>query len=159
MAVKNPNRVPRKAAAVASWRTRPRELLLAPVATPATPATPVAQDAPALGSAAWWSAEVARLQAACAQCAPASTSYSTLSAGIRDAVRQYSAALAAEPKPAPTHPADEAPEAYRARLEAAAAGMTSEELEPFAAELLRRHAHRLTCDPQTGRLTLAPMGA
>jgi hypothetical protein len=82
-----------------------------------------------------------------------------VSAGIREAVRQHTAALAAEPKPAQQHPADEAPAAFRARLDAAAAAMTDQELEPFAAELLRRHAHTLTCDPRTGRLSLAPLGA
>jgi len=131
---------------------------VAPVATPATPATPSAAPEHPIGSAAYWAAEHAQLTEARARCTPTMTAYTTLSVSIREAARSYQAALAAEPKPPEQDPADEDPASYRARLEVAAQAMTSQELEVFAAELLRRHGHGLTCDPRTGRLSLAPLG-
>jgi hypothetical protein len=112
-----------------------------------------------MGSAAWWAAEVARLEVARDACKPGTSPYALMCGGIREAVRRYQEALAAEPKALERHPADMPRAEYLRMLETEAASMTPEELEPFVAAWLRRQGYTLRVHPRTAELSLEELPA
>lgn len=106
------------------------------------------------GTVEWYDQELRRVAEARDACAPQSTSYHKLQAELRALVDDRTAALARAPRPPRHHAADFTREEYRQVLEAAAREATAEELEVFAAELLRRYGYAVAVDHEEGTIQL-----